>query len=160
MYSFLFQYCLCNVFVTVKEFDPQTCTWSSLRTYGSSPVWLFCLYFIIRKASTVFTHFTLPEICLIYFPNLCWHFSIYFRAHVVVNQWLLLATLWLCLAGKVMGDHFWMICTFLILRPWLGMNLRPRKFYEENLFSWLTDISNFFGTNDCIFMFWVWVPTG
>jgi len=24
--------------LSVKEFDPQTCTWSTLRTYGSSPV--------------------------------------------------------------------------------------------------------------------------
>jgi hypothetical protein len=33
--------CFWCLYIVVKEFDPHTCTWSIVRTYGKSPVIVF-----------------------------------------------------------------------------------------------------------------------
>jgi hypothetical protein len=38
---FFMSLCFWCLYIVVKEFDPNTCTWSIVRTYGKSPVIVF-----------------------------------------------------------------------------------------------------------------------
>jgi len=60
--ALIFFYC-CHLtsgaFILVKEFDPHTCTWSIVRTYGKSPV-------IDFLQSTILTFEHVDSLCALF----------------------------------------------------------------------------------------------
>jgi hypothetical protein len=48
-----------GAFILVKEFDPHTCTWSIVRTYGKSPV-------IDFLQSTILTFEHVDSLCVLF----------------------------------------------------------------------------------------------